>query len=93
MSIAAITGTHYARRIKESVRVRYGTGEIPMTGDRIQDGAQGMGTVTSISLPAAKGPEPSLVSVKWDQGIIEIDYENAGRFVLVARSSATQAGR
>jgi hypothetical protein len=75
------------------VRVRYGTGEIPMTGDRIQDQVRGMGTVTAVSLPAAKVPEPSQMSVKWDEGIIEIDYETAARFALVARSSHTIARR
>ena len=81
------------RGIKGPVRVRYGTGEIPMTGDRIQDEARGMGTVTAISLPIARGPEPSAMSVKWDEGIIEIDYETAARFALVARSSAAKARR
>ncbi len=75
------------------MRVRYGTGEIPMTGDRIQDQARGMGTVTSISLPTARAPEPSQMSVKWDEGIIEIDYETAARFALVARNSHTIARR
>jgi hypothetical protein len=80
-------------QIKEVVRVRYGTGEIPMTGDRIQDAARGMGTVTGISLPAARGPEPLQMSIKWDEGIIEIDYETAERFALVARCSTTKARR
>lgn len=71
--------------------MRYGTGEIPMTGDRIQDAAQGTGTVTGISLPATRVAEPSRVSVKWDEGIIEIDYDTAVRFALVARSTATKA--
>jgi hypothetical protein len=74
------------------VRVRYGTGEIPMTGHRIQDAGQRMGTVTAISLPAVSGPEPSQVSVKWDEGIIEIDYGTAVKFSLVARNS-TAKGR
>jgi len=80
-------------RIQGAVRVRYGTGEIPMTGDRIQDAARGMGTVTGISLPAEKGLEPLQMSIKWDEGIIEIDYETATRFALVARSSATKVHR
>jgi hypothetical protein len=78
---------------KEAVRVRYGTGEIPMTGVRIQDAARGMGTVTSISLPAAKGPEPLQLSIKWDEGIIEIDYETVAGFTLVSRSSSLKARR
>ena len=78
-------------RIEGVVRVRYGTGEIPMTGDRIQNAARGMGTVTAISLPAARGPEPLQVSIKWDEGIIEIDYESAAGFALVSRSPAIKA--
>jgi hypothetical protein len=93
ISTAVAAGPYWRRRIKESVRVRYGTGEIPMTGDRIQDAALGMGTVTAISLPATGGPEPSHVSVKWDEGIIEIDYDTALRFALVARNSTRTARR
>ena len=67
------------------VRVRYDTGETPMAGDRVKDSAGGLGTVTAICYATRNSPEPSQISIKWDEGIMEIDYDGGGRFALVSR--------
>ena len=73
--------------------MRYGTGETPMTGDRVKDRAGGFGTVTAICCATRNSPEPSHITIKWDEGIVEIDYDIGGRFALVSRRSGTEDRR
>lgn len=70
--------------------MRYASDETPMTGDRIKNSAGALGTVTAvlaapstISAPST----PSHIRVKWDEGVVDIDYDVASKFTLVARRS------
>ena len=71
--------------------MRYGTGETPIAGDRIKDNTGGFGTVTAVLRGTRNNPEPSQISIKWDEGIVEIDYDIAGRFALVSRKPGVEA--
>jgi len=72
--------------------LRYANGETPMAGDRIKNSAGGLGTVTGIS-GASGHSEPTRIAVKWDEGIVEIDYDFAAKFTLVSRGSAPKKMR
>ena len=69
--------------------MRYANEEVPRRGDRIRNSAGGLGTVTAVSRGSARHPEPAGVTVKWDEGIVEIDYSEAAHFALVSRDSET----
>ncbi len=71
----------------EEKTLRYASQEAPMPGDRIKNSTGGLGTVTSITGGLGPAAEPVRISVKWDEGIIEIDYNVATRFTLVSRAS------
>jgi hypothetical protein len=68
--------------------LRYANEEAPMAGDRIKNSAGGLGTVTAISKRSSAHSEPARITVRWDEGIIEIDYDLAAKFTLVSRASA-----
>lgn len=67
--------------------MRYANNEVPAIGDRIKDGAGGLGTVTAV-WNAGGNAEPPHFTVRWDEGIVEIDYGLADKFALVSRASA-----
>ncbi len=71
--------------------MRYANDETPMTGDRIKNSAGELGTVTAILGASNIHPEPGRITVKWDEGIVDIDYDLAGKFILISRASG--AGR
>ena len=71
--------------------MRYANDEIPLAGDRILNSNGGLGTVIGTSLGASKHAEPARISVKWDEGIVEIEYDSASRFTLIARTSQIAA--
>jgi hypothetical protein len=66
--------------------LRYSNNELPMLGDRIRNAKGGLGTVTNTS-PVTNDPaEPLRITVKWDEGIIDIEYDLASKFTLISRS-------
>ena len=67
--------------------MRYANDEAPMAGDRIKNSTGGLGTVTAISSGSGVRSELARITVKWDEGIIEIDYDLAAKFILVSRGS------
>jgi hypothetical protein len=66
--------------------LRYANDEIPMQGDRIRNSAGALGTVTSVLRASASSSEPIQITVKWDEGIVGIDYDVAQKFSLVSRA-------
>ena len=76
--------------------MRYASEETPKVGDRIKNRAGDCGTVTEVFGPAGAYSEPVRITIKWDEGIVEIDYEVATNFTLVSRGSGDRkstAGR
>jgi hypothetical protein len=76
--------------------LRYASEEAPKVGDRIKNRAGDCGTVTEIFGPPGAHSEPVRITIKWDEGIVEIDYEVATNFTLVSRGSGDRkstAGR
>ena len=73
--------------------MHYGSGDTPMVGDRVMDSARGLGTVTGISCGANIGPNTARLSIKWDKGVVEIDYPSAEKFTLVSRGTARKAAQ
>lgn len=69
--------------------LRYANDETPMPGDRIKNSAGALGTVTAVLAVPAVHAEPTQISVKWDEGIVDIDYDLASKFILVARRSSS----
>jgi len=59
-----------------------------MPGDRIQNAQGSLGTVNAVHKGPAANPSPQRITVKWDEGIIEIDYEQTAHFTLVSRVSS-----
>ena len=77
-------------------RLRYANEETPKVGDRIKNRAGDLGTVTEIFGRPGAHSEPVRITIKWDEGIVEIDYEVATNFTLVSRGSGerkSMAGR
>ena len=68
--------------------MRYANEETPMPGDRIRNSAGGLGTVTAVLPLPAIHSEPAQIRVKWDEGIVDIDYDLASKFTLIARKAA-----
>jgi len=68
--------------------LRYANEEAPKAGDRIKNSAGGWGTVTAVSAGSSTHPEATRITVKWDEGIVEIDYDLAAKFTLVSRGPA-----
>jgi hypothetical protein len=68
--------------------LRYANDETPMPGDRIRNSSGSLGTVTAVGVVPAAHMDPPRISVKWDEGIVDIDYDLASKFTLVARSSS-----
>jgi hypothetical protein len=66
--------------------LRYANNEIPLPGDRIRNSRGGLGTVRTTWPSAGKHSEPVRIMVKWDEGIVEIDYDAASDFTLVSRA-------
>lgn len=69
--------------------MRYANDELPMPGDRIRNSKGGLGTVTATLPRSGKHSEPVRITVKWDEGIVDIDYDLASKFTLISRGSAT----
>ena len=70
--------------------LNYSNSDTPMPGDRIRNQAGKTGTVTSV-LASSSDPGASRITIKWDEGIIEIDYPMAEQFTLISRSSAAHS--
>ena len=66
--------------------VHYASGETPAAGDRIQNDSGGLGTVITIVCAPRHNMDAWQIRVKWDQGIVEIDYQLAAKFRLVSRA-------
>lgn len=66
--------------------MRYDNQELPQAGDRIRNSKGGFGTVTRTSPVRDQKSEPSWIAVKWDEGIVDIEYDLASTFVLVSRA-------
>lgn len=80
----------------EGGALRYASEETPKVGDRIKNRTGDCGTVTEIFGPDGAHSEPVRITIKWDEGIVEIDYEVATNFTLVSRGSGERkstAGR
>jgi hypothetical protein len=73
--------------------LRYANDETPLTGDRIKNSSGGLGKVTAVSPGSSARSEPTRITVKWDEGIIEIDYDQASRFTLVSRAPGATGNR
>jgi hypothetical protein len=71
----------------ENTLLRYANNEIPAAGDRIRNADGGLGTVTTTWTRGGQHAEPNRVTVKWDEGVIEIEYDSASRFTLISRAS------
>jgi len=69
--------------------LRYANEEAPMAGDRIRNSTGGLGTVTAIFEGSSASSAPARITVKWDEGIVEIDYDLAGKFTLVSRGAGS----
>ena len=61
-----------------------------MPGDRIRNQAGKTGVVTSV-FNSSSDPSASRITIKWDEGIIEIDYPMAEQFTLISRSSVAHS--
>ena len=57
----------------------YGSGETPMVADRISDEKGRLGTVTGVH-------SSGVFTVRWDDGVVGINYSVAERFTLVFRA-------
>ena len=64
----------------------YMTGEAPLTGDRVRSKLGYEGTVRSVQRGVTDISEDKL-TIKWDDGIVDIDGYSAGEHALVSRSS------
>lgn len=69
--------------------LRYASDETPMPGDRIQGKTGELGTVTAIVPLSRTNSELARITIRWDEGIVEIDYSQAGGFTLVSRGLGT----
>jgi hypothetical protein len=61
--------------------MRYTNGEIAMSGDLIRSKRGRLGKVTMVR-PA---PDLERITIRWDEGIIEINYPLAKTFTLISR--------
>jgi hypothetical protein len=62
--------------------LRYANNEIPRPGDRIRNNRGDLGTVRTVFPGNGKHTEPTHMTVKWDEGIVEIEYDSAANFTL-----------
>ena len=63
----------------------YGSGENPKKGDYVKSKWEQPGTVTAV-VAAQAGHE--LVSIRWDDGEIEVPLKSADDFTLLSRQSS-----
>jgi hypothetical protein len=63
----------------------YGTGEAPKTGDYVKNKLEQPGTVTAV-IAAQAGRE--LVSIRWDDGGVEVPLKAAEEFALISRNGS-----
>jgi hypothetical protein len=63
----------------------YRSGEAPKTGDYVKNKSQQPGTVAAV-VAAQAGHE--LVSIRWDDGGVEVPLKSADEFTLVSRKSS-----
>jgi hypothetical protein len=59
--------------------MHYASGENPITHDRIRDSNGDFGTLSSC--------DGTVLTVNWDEGVVDIDYTAAERFTLISRAS------
>jgi hypothetical protein len=59
--------------------VRYADGEIPMRGDRVQNGSGRFGTVLEVH------PDSNKATIKWDQGAVGITSTIDNHLRLISR--------
>jgi hypothetical protein len=62
----------------------YRGGEVPKPGDYVKNNSEQPGTVTAVVAPQA-GHE--LVSIRWDDGGVEVPLKSADDFTLLWRKS------
>ena len=63
--------------------LRYANNEIPRPGDRIRNSQGDLGTVRTVMPGSGNHAEPTHMTVKWDEGVIEIEYDSAANFSLL----------
>jgi hypothetical protein len=63
----------------------YGSGENPKKGDHVKNKWEQPGTVTAV-VAAQAGHE--LVSIRWDDGGVEVPLKSADDFTLVCRKNS-----
>jgi hypothetical protein len=63
----------------------YGTGEAPKMGDYVKNKSEQPGTVTAV-IAAQAGRE--LVSIRWDNGGVEVPLKAAEEFALISRNGS-----
>jgi hypothetical protein len=63
----------------------YNSGEAPKTGDYVKNKSEQPGTVAAV-VAAQAGYE--LVSIRWDDGGVEVPLKSADEFTLVSRKSS-----
>lgn len=63
--------------------LRYANNEVPRPGDRIRNSRGDLGTVRTVLPGGSKPGEPTHMTVKWDEGIVEIEYDSAADFTLL----------
>jgi len=63
----------------------YGTGEAPKMGDYVKNKLEQPGTVTAV-IAAQAGRE--LVSIRWDNGGVEVPLKAAEEFALISRNGS-----
>ena len=61
----------------------YASGENPKAGNHLRDKRGRVGTVMYIN----PGPRnPTELTIRWDDGIVEIRYANPADFILISRA-------
>ena len=72
---SVVRGEHFV-----SSAMSYAGGEVPMVGDRIRDPNQRTATVQQVLIGRGIG-------IRWDQGVISIEYPWTNQFTLIARAN------
>ena len=63
----------------------YASGETPMPGDHIRNKSGRRGTVTQVEHAHRNPSVLQQITIKWDEGVVGIDYTLAGDFILISR--------
>lgn len=88
-----IVGTRIVARLPNEARsirclIAYASGEMAVSGDRIKDKKGASGTVIQ-PRPDPKNPDFGELTIKWDEGAVEMRYPRAKDFILVSRALLT----